>query len=192
MAPQTSEPWKLAARQHGVVSRRQLLDAGLSPEAIRHRVRAGRLHRAGRGVYAVGRPELSRYGSMIVAVLRCGSGAVVSHETAAELWGLRLPTAGPVEVSVPTPSPRRHPGVRVHNRRAFERDVRNQVPVTGVAQTLVDMAGHWSERHLEAAVNQADALDLMDPTRLGARWNGSTASPAYDPYVPSSTAAPSA
>jgi very-short-patch-repair endonuclease len=175
MAPTTSEPlpraglWALVRRQHGVLSRRQLLDAGLSPEAIRHRLRTGRLYRQARSVYAVGRQELGRPGEMMVAVLAAGPGAVVSHETAAELWGLRRREPGPIEVSAPTPSPRRHPGIRVHNRRILGREATAahlDVPVTTVVLVLIDMARRWPSRHLEAAVNQADALGLLDPVAL--------------------------
>jgi hypothetical protein len=59
--------WALAEAQHGVVSHSQLLAAGLSREAIKHRARNGRLHRKARGVYAVGRAELSRIGEMIIS-----------------------------------------------------------------------------------------------------------------------------
>lgn len=59
----------------------------MSAPAIKHRIAKGRLHRKARGVYAVGRPELSRRGQVMVAVLAAGDGAVISHETAAECYG---------------------------------------------------------------------------------------------------------
>ena len=111
--------WALAGAQHGVVSRAQLLAAGLSSDAIKHRRRSGRLHHKARGVYAVGRPELSRLGEMMVAVLALGPGAVVSHATAAELWGVRRSVACLLEISLPTSSGRRRPGVAVHHRRGL-------------------------------------------------------------------------
>ncbi|HXS46504.1 MAG TPA: type IV toxin-antitoxin system AbiEi family antitoxin domain-containing protein [Solirubrobacterales bacterium] len=67
------EVWGLATSQHGVVTRRQLLDLGLSAQAIQHRIAKGRLHRAERGVYAVGRPGLDRPGRWMAAVLACPS-----------------------------------------------------------------------------------------------------------------------
>src|SRR5215212_9578539 len=81
--------WELAGRQHGLVTRRQLLELGLSADAIKHRIAKGRLHPVWRGVYAVGRPELTRYGWLMAAVLACGPGAALSHESAAELWEIR-------------------------------------------------------------------------------------------------------
>jgi hypothetical protein len=82
--------WALAARQHGVVARRQLLELGLHRQAITHRIARGRLHpTAWRGVYAVGRPELSRHGVLMAAALAGGPDAVLSHRSAAELWEIR-------------------------------------------------------------------------------------------------------
>lgn len=160
--------WALAGAQHGVVSRAQLLAAGLSSDAIKHRRRSGRLHHKARGVYAVGRPELSRLGEMMVAVLALGPGAVVSHATAAELWGVRRSVACLLEISLPTSSGRRRPGVAVHHRRGLAGAVTSHrgVPVTSLPLTLIDMALRWSPGQLEAAVNQADALDLLDPVAM--------------------------
>ena len=172
MAPRTRRPraaelWALAGAQHGVVSRDQLLEAGLSAEAIKHRTRTGRLHPMARGIYAVGRPELSRLGEMMVAVLALGPGGVVSHATAAELWAVRR-GVHPLEISLPTSSGRRRAGVVVHHRRGLADEVTRHcgVPVTSLPLTLIDMALRWSPRQLEAAVNQADALDLLDPVAM--------------------------
>src|SRR4051794_21640510 len=79
----------LAARQHGVVERMQLLRIGLTRHEIGERIRAGRLHPLHRGVYAVGHRRLSRQGRYLAAVLACGDGAVLSHCAAADLWELR-------------------------------------------------------------------------------------------------------
>ena len=77
----------VAAKQNGNVTRQQLLGLGLDRYGIRYRVKIGRLYRAYRGVYAVGRPELSRYGEWMAAVLRCREGAVRSHASAAPSTG---------------------------------------------------------------------------------------------------------
>src|SRR3954469_5452973 len=89
----------LADRQHGVVARRQLVALGLSARAIEHRLERGRLHLLHRGVYAVGHRVLSQRGRWMAAVLACGEGAVLSHRSAAALWGIR-PTSRPgIEVT---------------------------------------------------------------------------------------------
>lgn len=167
--------WALAEAQHGVVTRGQLLEIGFTADAVKHRVRKGRLHRKARGVYAIGRPELSRYGLMMVAVLACGPDAVVSHRTGAELWALRRLVAGPIEVSVARSSPVQRPGMTVHRREILVPESvtsRHGVPVTTVPLTLIDVACSLSRRHLEAAVNMADSLDLLDPDRLRSLLGG--------------------
>jgi very-short-patch-repair endonuclease len=160
----------LAAEQHGVVTRAQLLELGLSSRAIEYRLRRGRLHRVHRGVYAVGRPELTRHGVLIAAVLSCGPGAALSHEHAGELLGIRKRRAGPVEVTVPAGAMRRRPGVRVHRRALAAGDVvrRHGIPLTSPVRTLLDLAPRLGKGELEGAVNEADRLDLIDPVRLRA------------------------
>src|SRR3954447_16448485 len=103
--------WGLVRRQHGVVSRPQLLALGYTRDAIAHRITMGRLHPLWRGVYAVGRPQLTREGLFMAAVLACGEGAVLSHAGAAELWGIRQPDTRPIEVSVPAARNPRRDGI---------------------------------------------------------------------------------
>ncbi|HEU4739269.1 MAG TPA: type IV toxin-antitoxin system AbiEi family antitoxin domain-containing protein [Solirubrobacterales bacterium] len=106
---------RIAARQHGVVTRRQLERCGLGSKAITIRVRKGQLNRAHQGVYAVGHRGLSLHGRFMAAVLACGSGAVLSHTSAAVLWKLLRPIDGPIHVSIPTTSGRkRRRGVNLH------------------------------------------------------------------------------
>ena len=117
-SPKTSGVWALVKRQHGVVSREQLLDLGLSVEAIRHRVSAGRLHPIWKGVYAVGRPQVNRRGRWMAAVLTCGPAAALSHESAAALWGFRDGERTLIEVSIPAGSIRRRQAIVAHRRTA--------------------------------------------------------------------------
>jgi very-short-patch-repair endonuclease len=155
--------------QHGVVARRQLLALGFSSRAIKHRVAKGRLHPLHRGVYAVGRRGLSRHGHWMAAVLACGPGARLSHTSAGALWriGVQL---GLIEVSVPLPRAPRVPGIRVHRRgpHALDRSVADGIPVIGPVQTMVDLATRLDRPRLEAAVNEADKRDLVDPESLRA------------------------
>src|SRR3954451_4868136 len=80
---------ELAERQHGVVALRQLLAIGVTRDAAESRLRRGRLHRIHRGVYAVGHRILTQDGWRMAAVLTAGPDAVLSHYSAADLWGLR-------------------------------------------------------------------------------------------------------
>ena len=124
-------------------------------------MREGRLHPVVRGVYAVGRPELTRHGRWMAAVLSCGPEAVLSHESADR--GARI------EVSVPAHVARRRPGLVVHRRaelHAGELTQHKGIPVTSPALTLLDLAGRLERDPLEAAINEADKFDLIDPDGL--------------------------
>jgi very-short-patch-repair endonuclease len=166
---QSSSAWALARKQHDVVARRQLIELGFRPDAIKHRVAKGRLHPLGWGVYAVGTPHLTRYGRWMAAVLSCGRDAALSDESAAALLGIRRDRGGKIEVSVSVQVMRRPKGIVVHRRRRrgpWEVTVHEGIPVTSPACTLVDLATRLSRRQLEAAINEADKRDLIDPESL--------------------------
>jgi Transcriptional regulator, AbiEi antitoxin len=92
---------ELAARQHGVVARAQLLGLGIGAAAIDHRLAHGRLHPIHRGVFAVGHPVRSRDATWIAAVLAAGSDAVLSHRSAAAVWAIRDSGARAIDVISP-------------------------------------------------------------------------------------------
>lgn len=143
----------------------------MSPDAIDHLIAAGRLHRIFQGVYAVGRPGIDRYGTWMAAVLAAGPRALLSHITAAILWGLLADTGGPIEVSVPVDQTPERPGIVVHRRTSAilaEGTTHHAIPVTCVAGTLIDLAARLRPGSLERAVSEADRLDLIDPEALRA------------------------
>jgi very-short-patch-repair endonuclease len=153
----------LAERQRGVVARSQLIVLGFGPRAIERRVRDGRLHPLHRGVYAVGRRDVVQRGHWLAAVLACGEGALLSHRSAAALWGLMRPR-GPVDVTA-----RGHPGrrgIRLHRARIHpdERATFDGIPVTSVARTLFDLAEVVDFERVERAWEEADRLNRL---RLG-------------------------
>jgi very-short-patch-repair endonuclease len=174
MTPTTlhSRAWALSRSQHGVVSRAQLLALGFTPEAIRHRMREGRLHRRGRGVYAVGRPELTRHGEWMGAVLEGGPGAVLSHSSAAALHGICPDLRGPIEITVPARRTIKRAGISAHRRAPVEVTRVRHIPVTSSVQTLLDLSARLDAKQLEAAVNEADKRDLVDPETLRAALDG--------------------
>jgi very-short-patch-repair endonuclease/predicted transcriptional regulator of viral defense system len=156
--------WALVERQHGVVAHRQLVKLGMGRSSIRWRVESGRLHAVRRGVYAVGRPELSQHGRWTAAVLACGPEAVLSHGSAAALWGFGSEPPGLVEASLPAGRRCRRPGIRAHRRAALRpADVTEHegIPVTTPARTLIDQATRLPPARLERAVNEADKLDRV-------------------------------
>jgi very-short-patch-repair endonuclease len=164
-----SRVWALAEGQHGLVTRAQLIQLGFSRQAIEHRIAKRRLHPVRRGVYALGRPQLSRYGHWMAAILSCGPRAILSHASAAALWELGSEGRGEIEVSVPTGVDRRRPGIRVHRRAKLEaQDLarHHAIPVTSPTLTLVDLATRLGPDELEAAINAADKRDLVDPESL--------------------------
>jgi very-short-patch-repair endonuclease len=170
--------WHLAESQHGAVTRRQLLDAGFTSDEIDGRVRAGRLHRLWRGVFAVGRPRLTARGWWSAAVLACGPQAVLSHHSAAMLWGIRATNPGNegeqdrpaiIDVSVPAGRSHRRNGIRIHRRRDLRKSDQtacDQIPVTTPCRTLLDLGSLLPDGPLEVAVNKADKLGLVDPETL--------------------------
>jgi len=166
---------QIAEQQHGVVTAKQLANAGLGRPAISERVSSGRLHRIHQGVYAVGHRGLSLRGHFMAAVLACGEGAVLSHVSAAVLWKLLEPIDGPVHVSIPTTSGRRRrEGIHFHRcpslsqtpaaeepspspsypRQAGGRGRRllithrDSIPVTTVARTIEDLGATILAPHL--------------------------------------------
>jgi very-short-patch-repair endonuclease len=168
---------QLATAQYGVVSRAQLLAAGISAGAIDTRLRAHRLHAIHRGVYVVGHTALVPLARELAAVLACGPGAALSHRSAAWLWQLLEAEDGPIDVTVPR-SNRRRPGLRVHRSRVLGReDVRTvrRIPVTAPARTLLDLAEVARDRELERAVDESIVRGLTSRAALAAaleRANG--------------------
>jgi hypothetical protein len=143
-----------------------LHDAGLKIGAINSRVRAGRLHRLHRRVFAVGHPHLSPEARWLAAVLALGDGALLSHVSAAALWGLRPSASARIHVTVPTSAGHPHRGdIVVHRSRtigAADGRKRDAIPVTSVARTLFDIAGMLAPGPLERAVEQSLLRRLFD------------------------------
>jgi very-short-patch-repair endonuclease len=158
----------LAGAQHGVVSRAQLAELGLGRGAIANRVARGLLHPVHRGVYAVGHLRLARGGRWMAAVLAAGPGAVLSHRSAAELWGIRNGARSPIEVIAV--GPRRRPGIHAHRVRLEpdEITVEDGIPVTNPARTLFDLASVVTPQQLAHALNEAEIRRLTSPLPLDA------------------------
>lgn len=170
----------LAARQHGVVSRHQLRQLGMSDTAISRAAEIGRLHLVFRGVYAVGHPLRSERSRLMAAVLACGKGAVVSHRSAAALLGLLDQGPGVIDVIAPRSRGRKIDGIYLHRvrpPRLEETGTMHGIPCTSPSRTLVDLAGVVGERTLRSAFERAATrrrmLDIpaieasIDPRRRG-------------------------
>jgi very-short-patch-repair endonuclease len=164
----SNRAWQLAARQHGIVTRRQLLALGFGRRSIEHRIARGRLFSVSRGVYAVGWPVLNQRRRWMAAVLAGGEGAALGHRSAAALWEIG-DEGGWIDISIRRRCELRSPGVRFRGRPSLAPGhlvLRDDITVTSPAQTLVDLATELDPTALERAVNDADKRDLIDPEAL--------------------------
>jgi hypothetical protein len=150
----------LAARQHGVVSRDDVRGIGFSDGMITGRVAAGRLHRLHRGVYAVGHMLVNGRARWLAATM--ATQGVLSHRSAAALWGIRPTAAARIDVTVShTSGVRSTAAIVVHrSRRPVATTVREGIPVTTPGQTRADLATALPRRALERAAEMAEALRL--------------------------------
>lgn len=160
---------EIAARQHRVVARCQLLAAGLSAGKIRRMVENHQLVELHRGVYAVGTADPGPLGRLMAAVLACGEGAVLSHRSAAVHHGLLRQKAGPVDVTVPRRrGASKRTGIRLHTSPSLlsvDTTRRHGLPCTTVEQTLIDLASS-DLTELNRAVEQAFVKKLIGRTRM--------------------------
>jgi predicted transcriptional regulator of viral defense system len=159
---------RIGARQQRVVTRRQLLDAGLGAGKIRHRLENGRLFQLHPGVYAAGTADPGHLGHLLSAVFASGEQAVLSHRSAAVLWRLLEATSGPIEVTVPGKKTKRRNGIRRHSTRTLpraENTTRLGIPCTTVERVLIDLAAGRSPE-VERAVEEAFVNKLIGRTRM--------------------------
>src|SRR3954470_1009189 len=155
---------ELAARQHGAVAHRQLVQGGLSASGIHRLIEAGWLHPLHKGTYAVGHRGISWLGRCSAAVLACGQGARLSHPPAASLWEIRRSTSPVLHVTVPRP--RKGPrGVAVHHVRSLHpEDIAeiDGIPVTSLARTLLDNAEVLPLRQVGRMIEEAERREIFD------------------------------
>jgi len=155
----------LAEAQHGVVALWQLREMGLNVRLVDKRVAAGRLHAVHQGVYAVGYRLLSADGHRMAATLACGPRAVLSHRSAAALWGLRRDSRNRIDVTAPCRRGRIPAGIAAHrdgSLRPQDRAEIRGIPCTSVARTLLDLAAVVPIRELRNAVTQAEVERVFD------------------------------
>lgn len=161
---------ELAAGQHGVVTRRQLLGAGLTARMVEWRLKIRRLRPLHTGVYLAS-PVPPAQAREMAAVLACGEGARASHRSAGWLWELvaRPADSAPPELKVPSRRIVRRPGLLVYRGEDLKGEVVARVdgiPVTSPATTLVDLARVLTGRALEKAVARADRAGLVQRSEL--------------------------
>jgi hypothetical protein len=145
---------RVAGRQRGFITRAQLAELGLGPEAIRSRVRMSRLVLIHRGIYALGHAPQAFTDRAYSAVLACGPDALLSHSSAASLWGIYDRWYEPFELIAAWDH--RRPGIRIHRAALTREDVRRHlgIRVTSPARTIFDIAPRLTDKALTRAVNE--------------------------------------
>jgi predicted transcriptional regulator of viral defense system len=167
----------VAGRQYGVITTAQLRAASLDDSGISRRVAAGSLHSLYRGVYAVGHNRLPREAQWLAAVLAAGDGAVLSHLAAAVHWNIWRRRWNGIDVLVPG-NRRGRTGFRIHRCRNLDKHdttVRQGIPITTPARTLVDLAGTLTAHRLANVIPEAafrNRFDEHETTQAMTRANG--------------------
>ncbi len=179
----------LAGRQYGVVGRWQLVELGFREETIKSALALGRLHPLHRGAYAVGHRVLAKRGRWLAAVLAMGPDAILSHASAAALWGL-APEDRKVHVTASGGRQDRpgRKGIQVHRCKIDPAEVtmRDGIPVTTVARTLFDLAERSRPYELRSAWDEASRLHLLRVPEVAAvyeRGRGRRARTQIRPFL---------
>jgi very-short-patch-repair endonuclease len=166
----------LSSRQYGLVSHAQAVAAGLNRMDISRRVRAGLWRAVHPRVFSTAPASESMEQRALAACLWLGGEAVVSHRSAALLWGLRLSSSAGMalraggradpEVTTARSGYRVVKGLVIHGSTDLSADdhrVRRGIPVTSVARTLIDLASCLDEEQVAYSVDEAWRKHLASP-----------------------------
>jgi hypothetical protein len=173
---------ELASHSHGVVTRQEILRAGVSKAELLHRVKTGALIPIHRGVFRVGHQAPSVLARYMAAVKACGPGSLLARRAAAHLFGLlKRPPSLP---EVLTPTERRIRGVvtqRVRRTELVDATRWRGIPVTNVPRTVVDLASVLTPSDLARAFHEAAVRYRTTPASVEAvlarrhNWPGARA-----------------
>jgi predicted transcriptional regulator of viral defense system len=156
---------RICQLQHGVITLDQLEARGLTVQAVHERLLVGRLHRIHQRVYSLTPGVMTQRAEFMAAVLACGPEAVLSHRSAAYLWGLVEERQKPIDVTAPNRRGRSPDGVAAHrdgSLQPIDKLTLYGIPCTSLARTLLDYAGVTPEWELRKAVAQAEVLGVFD------------------------------
>jgi predicted transcriptional regulator of viral defense system len=169
-SPSEDALYVAAETRAGYFTTAQAAEAGYSRALLAHHAAAGNLERVDHGIYRLRRYPESPHADLVVASLRAGNSAAVSHQSALALWGLSDILPGEVHVTLPRTASRRRPGLRLHTGALDAGDVteRDGVRVTTVERTIADVArAGLSDELVLQAIQQAIGRGLTTPARLG-------------------------
>lgn len=159
---------QLMAQQHSAISSGQLLSFGLNVHQIQHLVEVGRLVPLRRGVYRPCGASETWLMTAMAAVLVAGPYAVLSHRSAARLWGFAVPDITHIEITAPRRVRIKGVVSHCHSLSPRETTVHDQIPVTSVERTLVDMAEYTSPGELGQLIDDAWRRGLTTARRVAA------------------------
>lgn len=143
---------RIATRQHGLFLRTQVHETGMTDAMIEYRVRVGRWIVVTPGLYRLAGVPVTWRQRALAATMVSGTGAVVSHRSAAVVWGVSGFRPGPLDITVPPGRSGRNALARVH-RSDVEGVRRDGIPVTRPGRTIADLAGVVGGDALEEAVD---------------------------------------
>jgi hypothetical protein len=156
---------RICHRQHGLITLEQLRVCGLTVQAVHERVLSGRLFRMNQRVYSLMPGAMTQRAKFMTAVLACGPDAVLSHRSAAHLWGLVGDWEMPIDVTAPNRRGRSPAGVAAHrdgSLQPVDQTTLHGIPCTSLARTLLDYAGIVPDWKLRKAVAQSEVLGVLD------------------------------
>jgi very-short-patch-repair endonuclease len=163
------EVTRVSRRHNGAISTEELLRAGLTADGIRARVRRGRLVWQFHGVYTVGDPRLMPLARPSAALLSLGECAVLSHRSAAAVWGLAEPDPQVIDVALVGANRRGRQGVRLHRVKTLtDITTHSNLRITTPARTLIDFASQATSSELSDAFGEARAKRLITDAKLHA------------------------
>jgi len=168
-SPDEDELYLVAEARSGYFTAADAADAGYSRALLAHHVSTGNLERIDHGIYRLRRYPESPYADLVVASLRAGASAAVSHESALVLWGLSDVLPAQVHVTVPRTASRRRSGLRLHTGAldCGETAERQGVRVTTVERTIADVArSGLADELVIQSIREALTRGLTTPARL--------------------------
>ena len=167
--PDLDQLFAVSEAQAGYFTTAQAKQAGFSRGLVSHHAKTGSFERVRSGVYRLTRFPASPREDLYIAWLEAGTRAVVSHDSALELYGLSDLLPAETHLTLPRTSSRRRPGIRMHttNLDAIEIVVRDGLPVTTVARTIADVARSGGAAELvEQAVHESLDRGLVSEEEL--------------------------
>jgi len=161
--------YRIAEAQAGYFAAAQAVQAGFQSKLLWHYRKSRRLLQVAHGIYRLTQFPASPFEDLFAAWLRCGSKAVISHESALAVYDLTDVIPGEVHVTVPRTASRRRRGIRLHTAAIGKRDIkwREGLPVTSVARTISALArAGLEEERVREAIRQALKRGLTDRKSL--------------------------